>query len=336
MLPHAWVEGFGQKVSGLNEAQLAELENGNLLGAYFDKAGLLHYLMIAVKKTFLRAATVEVLPMTAGKPDPKPIGFHVEKDASAKGAKWIISTRQFSTEWPNSLKLIFLPQPDQGRSPFLLMPKTGKPEDYGNRIDIQGPYYDEHPDIPAPLKEDFLHPEEEVIAKDSDPSADGWVHSKYEHDGEKFQVKRQRITLPDGSVFIPMVHAHETDAETMIKTFDGWLKSLKPHAEPRFFSLQCEFCSVDRHLVDKLITGPGSIGICNHCVELFQIYFAEGTYDVAEFDGYQCGYCGKLPKEVPNFAISLVYDHKVGICAECVKLSAAVIAEEREKNPTPP
>lgn len=327
MLPHAWIEGFGTKITGLDDAEISEMENGSLVGAYEDEEGELHNLLINVKKKLLKRAKLEIHPYTKGKEDHEPIGFFLEATSQNKSNEWRLCTRSFSLVWPVELKLRFTPLPERGRAPFELLPKKAK--DDANYIKIQGPYYAGHPELAPPPQKTLLTPDQKMVESQFE-GEEGWIVGKYEYEGDHFRVKHQRFTLLDGSIFIATAHSYESDAKMILSAFDTLMKSLKPYGEMHFFSVYCDFCSVDRTSVGKVISS-GAHGtptcICDACVSLFQEYFAEEAYDPTEFPDDHCGFCGREANKVKHFAGSLVFESNRGICDECLKSATEAIGK---------
>ncbi len=85
-------------------------------------------------------------------------------------------------------------------------------------------------------------------------------------------------------------------------------------------NLICSFCGKTQDQVQRLITGPGSVYICDECIAQIAAFPAR----MAE---PRCSFCGKTENQVLSIHGADSPRH-VGICNECVSLCQELIGEQ--------
>ena len=84
----------------------------------------------------------------------------------------------------------------------------------------------------------------------------------------------------------------------------------------------CSFCGKQQDQVQRLIAGPGSVYVCDECIDAFSIEPEEPQ----EERGLRCSFCGKKQRQVLHLTVG---PNGVNICSECIFLCQEIIAEEQ-------
>ena len=96
---------------------------------------------------------------------------------------------------------------------------------------------------------------------------------------------------------------------------------------------KCDFCGRDAHDVHALVRGPAG-SICDICIATFSAAVHKGTPLPAEASfrddsTLSCRFCGKAPPAIAG----VVMQNGAGVCAECLRSCADMLADSQPGNP---
>lgn len=83
----------------------------------------------------------------------------------------------------------------------------------------------------------------------------------------------------------------------------------------------CSFCGKNQDQVQRLMTGPGAVYICNECIDSEAFEKDEQRGEQAK----RCSFCGKTPQQTQYIKHG---SGQAGICDECIALIRQIFREE--------
>lgn len=84
----------------------------------------------------------------------------------------------------------------------------------------------------------------------------------------------------------------------------------------------CSFCGKHQDQVQRLIAGPGSVYVCDECIDAF----SKAPEEAQDERDLRCSFCGKKQGQVQYL---IAGPKGVNICSECISLCLEIIAEEQ-------